>query len=208
VVVLFWLGVLIVVTLLSLTVGSSYSNSFSLPKTQSTEALQLLEAVSPKVSGDVEQVVFATSGGEKITDSAVEACINTMLAKLAKIDHVSNIVSPLTPAGHAQLNKDRTVAFATVTFDRQAQNIATSIADKLVSTAESADSSTLHVAVGGQLAELTNKVAVGALALACFWLASSCSSFLARSRQWPCHSSQRWRRLVSRQDSSHSSVTL
>jgi len=60
-VVLFWVAVRVVVTLISQSAGSSYSNSFSLPKTQSTEATNLLQAVSPKVSGDTEQIVFGTS---------------------------------------------------------------------------------------------------------------------------------------------------
>jgi RND superfamily putative drug exporter len=164
-VVLTWLAVLIAVTALSLSAGSTYSNTFSLPKTQSTEALDLLKAVSPKVAGDTEQVVFATSGGEKLTAPVVASRINTALGKISKIDHVSIVISPLTTVGAAQMNKDHTVAFATVTFDRQAQNIATTVADKLVSTAQSADSHDLHVAVGGQLAELTNKVSVGGVGI-------------------------------------------
>jgi putative drug exporter of the RND superfamily len=158
-VVLFWVAAVIVVTLISRSVGSEYSNSFSLPNTQSTEAIQLLQAVSPKVSGDVEQVVFGTSSGTKVTDPALHARIDEMLAKLAKVPNVSNIVSPFAAASH--ISKDQTVAFATVTFDRPAQDISDAVANQLVQTAESADGQGLDVAVGGQLAEMTNKVSLG-----------------------------------------------
>ncbi len=160
-VVLLWVGAVILVTVLSKASGSAYSNSFSLPKTQSTEAIQLLQAVSPKVSGDVEQIVFGTSPGTKVTDPAVKARIDTMLAKVAKVPHVSNIVSPFAPDGATHISADGTVAFATVTFDRPGQDLSNAVAYQLVNTARSADGDGVTVAVGGQLAELTNKISLG-----------------------------------------------
>jgi RND superfamily putative drug exporter len=156
----FWVVAVIVVTVLSRVAGSSYSNSFSLPKTQSTEAIQLLQAVSPKVSGDVEQIVFATSGGAKVTEPAVKTSIDEMLAKVAKVPYVSDIVSPYAASAATHISKDQTVAFATVTFDRPAQDLSVAVAEQLVQTAESAGGPSLHVAVGGALAEMTNKVSL------------------------------------------------
>jgi RND superfamily putative drug exporter len=160
-VVLFWVALLVVVTLLSRAAGSNYSNSFTLPKTQSTDAIQLLQAASPKVSGDTEQVVFQTSHGAKVTDPAVMARINTMVGKLAKVPHVSNIVTPYQPQGAAHISKDGTIAFVTVTFDKQAQNLPTSLATKFVNTAQSADNHQLQVSVSGQLGEASNKPSLG-----------------------------------------------
>ena len=54
---------MVTVSLLSGAAGTEYASSFSLPQTQSAEATRLLQAASPKVSGDTEQIVFATSGG-------------------------------------------------------------------------------------------------------------------------------------------------
>jgi RND superfamily putative drug exporter len=156
----FWVVAVIVVTVLSRVAVSSYSNSFSLPKTQSTEAIQLLQAVSPKVSGDVEQIVFATSGGAKVTEPAVKTSIDEMLAKVAKVPYVSDIVSPYAASAATHISKDQTVAFATVTFDRPAQDLSVAVAEQLVQTAESAGGPSLHVAVGGALAEMTNKVSL------------------------------------------------
>src|ERR1700679_2269574 len=78
-----WLAALILISILGIAAGSTYSNTFSLPKTQSTDALHLLEAVSPKVSVDVEQVVFGSTHGEKITSPAIEARINAVLKKIS-----------------------------------------------------------------------------------------------------------------------------
>ncbi len=150
---LFWVAALVTVSLISHAAGSDYSNSFSLPKTESSDAINLLEAASPKVSGDVDQIVFETSSRSSVTDTAVVSRIDAMLAKVAKVPHVTNIVSPYGPEGAGHVSKDHQIAFATVTFDKQAQNLSTAIADNFVNTAKSADSRGLHVAVSGQLAE-------------------------------------------------------
>src|ERR1700722_7336479 len=127
-VLLFWIAALVVVSLISRAVGTDYSNSFSLPKTESSDAIALLQAASPKVSGDVDQIVFGTSGRATVHDPAVEARIDAMGAKVAKIPHVTNIVSPYGPDGATHVSKDGKVAFITVTFDRQAQNLSTAVA--------------------------------------------------------------------------------
>ncbi|MGD0085240.1 MAG: MMPL family transporter [Acidimicrobiales bacterium] len=96
-VVLAWLGALVAMTAISSSVGSAYSNSFSLPHTPSTEAIQLLEAVSPRISGDTEQIVFETSGGQFVTSPAVKARVNSILARVRRLSHVTQIVSPYEP---------------------------------------------------------------------------------------------------------------
>ena len=67
-VLLIWAIVLVVSLGLLKTVGSDYSNSFSFPHTESSDAIALLQASAPKISGDTEQIVFATSDGVKVTD--------------------------------------------------------------------------------------------------------------------------------------------
>jgi len=152
-VVLFWVAALVIVTLISRAAGSDYSNSFSLPKTESSDAIQLLQAASPRVSGDVDQIVLGTSGSSSVTDPAVEARVTAMLARVAEVPHVTSVVSPYGPQTTARVSRDHKVAFATVTFDKQAQNLSTAIAKDLVNTAQSANGPGLHVAVSGQLAE-------------------------------------------------------
>src|ERR1700680_1838124 len=83
-----WLAALVCTTLLSSAVGTNYTNSFSLPHTESTRAISILESVSPKLSGDIDRIVFQTSGGVHVTDLAVEQRITAMLATVATLPHV------------------------------------------------------------------------------------------------------------------------
>ncbi|MBV9411096.1 MAG: MMPL family transporter, partial [Acidimicrobiia bacterium] len=156
-----WLLALIAVTFLSRAAGSAYSNSFNLPNTESTQALKLLQANARQQSGDTEQIVVATSGGTLVTDPAVVARVDDMLAKVSALPHVGNVVSPYVPAGKNQVSPDHTVAFATVTFDQQAQNLPQSLAKTFVDTAKTASDAGVQVAVSGQLASRAERQGPG-----------------------------------------------
>jgi RND superfamily putative drug exporter len=134
-------------------VGTGYSNSFTLPKTESTKAIELLQAAQPKQAGDQDQIVLATSGGAKVMDPDVQAKVTAMLANVAALPHVTNVRSPYGPRGASQINADGTVGFAVVTYDVQAQNLPIADAKSLVKTATAAGGGALQVAVGGQVAE-------------------------------------------------------
>ncbi len=165
IVLLIWLAALIGMTLISQAVGTAYNNTFSLPNTPSTQALNLLQASAPKIAGDREQIVFHTTDGSKVTDPEVMATVNTMLAKVKEVPHVSEITSPYSPQGANQISKDGRTAFATVTFDEQAQYISTPVAKQLVSTAQTANGPGLQVAVAGQIAEAADKQSFGGTGL-------------------------------------------
>ncbi len=164
-VVLLWLTALIGMTLVSQSVGTAYSNSFSLPNTESTQALNLLQSAAPKRAGDQEQIVVHTTAGTKVTDPAVMDAVTTMLDKVAKVDHVTEIASPYGPNGAHQISPDGRTAFATVTFDKLGADISTPQAKHFVATAETAASPTLQVAVAGQVAEAANRVPFGGTGL-------------------------------------------
>ena len=158
-VVLCWLLALVSMSVASRAVGTNYSNSFSLPDTESTRALNLLRSASPGNSGDTERIVFETSSPTTVTDPAVRARISSMLDRVASLAHVTSVQSPYEAQG--QISRDGTVGFANVQYDIQPQNITTPQAQKLVSTAKSADTAGLRVAVSGQAAEAANPRSIG-----------------------------------------------
>src|ERR1019366_9560400 len=161
IVLLGWLAALVLASGLSQSIGTAYSNSFSLPNTESTKALSLLQAAAPSVAGDREQIVFHTTNGTKVTDPSVQATVKEMLTRVEKVPHVSSITSPYSPIGSAQISADGTTAFATATFDTLSQNISTTSAKQFVATAQSASGPDLEVAVAGQVAEAANKQSFG-----------------------------------------------
>jgi RND superfamily putative drug exporter len=159
-----WLAAVIVITGIASSVGSDFSNSFTLPGTDSSRAIALLRDASPKLSGDSDQIVIATHSGT-VTDPANQAHISAMLAKVQRLPHVGGVASPYAPHGAGQISKTRTVAYATVTYDEQAQALPLSAINHVISVAKSADSASVEVQLGGQAAERANGMGVGGLGI-------------------------------------------
>jgi RND superfamily putative drug exporter len=149
-VLLFWLIALVAVQGLASSVGSAYSSSFSFPKTQSFDAISLLESAAPKTSGDSEQVVYAAKAGTTLPTDSLPPSVAAAVAKIEKLPHFGRVSPPTVDAR-------RDVGFVTVTFDAQAQNIPQAQAKHFVAVAQAGSDRTVSVNVTGQLAELANK---------------------------------------------------
>src|SRR3954447_18152080 len=134
---------------LSASAGSGYTDSFSLPGTESTTALNLLTDNFNTESTDTNQVVF---GASDVTDPAVKARIEKTLDTIAKGPHVERVDSPFAEGAAArQIAKDKTVAFANVHMDGEQPiaDVPKEAYDKLIATAEGARGGGLDVELGG-----------------------------------------------------------
>ena len=99
-----WLVALVGLTVLSQSAGTAYKDSFSLNGTQSFEAQTLLQRSAPKAAGDREQIVLAVDHG-RVTDPAVRARAQAMLARVAALRDVASVASPY--AARAGLRRSR-----------------------------------------------------------------------------------------------------
>ena len=151
IVVLAWIAAVVGVTAIHSAVGSSYSDNFSLPHTQSFDAVRLLQRNAPKVSGDVDQIVIAVKNG-KVTDAAARAKTQQLLSKIEQMPHVASVASPLQPSAKSQISPSGQIAFANVTFDQQANKISTPEAKTFVNNVTSASGDGVEFEAGGQVA--------------------------------------------------------
>jgi putative drug exporter of the RND superfamily len=144
-----WLAVFVAAIFLSGAVGTRYANNFSLPGTDSQRATDLLQRDFPAQAGDVDEIVVYTPGA-KVSDASVRARVAPMLARVARLPHVTGVQSPYSAAGGKAISRDGRVAFATVTFDKRANQLAKTTAQRVISTAQSARAPGLQVELGGQ----------------------------------------------------------
>jgi RND superfamily putative drug exporter len=135
-----WFLVLIGLTVGSQAVGVAYHNDFSLPGTQSQEALDLLRQHAPARAGDTIQVVVAGSAV-----SAPE--VRGVTASLEGLPHVASVGEPVVSAGG-------TVAYATVTLDASAQDVPAADVRRIIAAA--------HESAGGFQVELGGDAVRGA----------------------------------------------
>jgi putative drug exporter of the RND superfamily len=148
-----WCAALVVSAVAARVAGSDYMNGFSLPGTGSSQAVSLLQSVSPAVAGDTEQVVIEAAGPALVTDPAVAARVRAMLSRVAHVPGVTRVGSPYGPSGGGQVSPDHRVTFATVTFARPASDIPAATGNQLITAARSGDGPGISVAVTGQVAE-------------------------------------------------------
>ncbi|WDV54738.1 MMPL family transporter [Streptomyces coeruleorubidus] len=134
--------------------GSAYSNDYQVPGTESGRASQLLHEDFPQLGGDSDTVVWHTTSGS-VRAADVEQTMTRALQRVENLPGVASVTSPYDGPGAGRVSADGRTAYATVTFDDQAQDINRSEAQAVVDTAKSAQTDGLQVELGGSAVALT-----------------------------------------------------
>jgi RND superfamily putative drug exporter len=140
-----WVIALAVVTVTSQAAGSAYHNDFSLPGTESQQALDTLRKHDPGQAGATVQIVIADPQGMRAAHTRER--VTAMLGQVRGLPHVAGIHSPY--ADPAAISRDGTIAYATVTLDGQEQDIPAADVRTIIHTAQSAAGSGLRIELGG-----------------------------------------------------------
>jgi len=154
-----WLALFILINVISQSVGSAYSNAFSLPGTNSTHAESLLTKGFPQQSGDIDEIVFQTTGGSVASH---QATIQAMLRKVEKLPDVGAVISPFCTGSFAHgtsqsggtcqgalVSTNGTIAYAVVKFAMTANHLTNPEIDAVITEGSSIRSSSLNVQFGG-----------------------------------------------------------
>src|SRR3954464_13647439 len=152
-----WLVALFVIGGLNAGAGSGFTDSFSLPGTESTTALNLLTKNFNTESTDTNQVVFAA---DDVNDPATKARIEQTLAKIKDGPHVERVDSPFAKGAAArQISKNGKVAFANVHMDGEQPivDVPQSAYKKMIATAEDARGDGLKIELGGSGIQQANQ---------------------------------------------------
>jgi RND superfamily putative drug exporter len=144
-----WIAALLIVGMIAKTAGSAFSEDFSLPASDSKEALDLLEQKFPAQSGEAAQIVFRSAEG--VETPGVERKMKAVFAKVEKFPHVSEVASPYDEGGGAAaISNDGRIAYATLQFDAINSDIDKDKTDEIISIAQGASGEGLQVELGGQ----------------------------------------------------------
>ncbi|MGW4388687.1 MMPL family transporter [Streptomyces sp. NPDC004685] len=157
VVVLLWLLALGGTSAASAVAGSSYSNDYEAPGTESGRATQLLDDAFPGLGGDSDTVVWHTDGS-MVRAADVKERMTRTLDRIEHLPGIAAVTGPYEQQGTGQISADGRTAYATVTFDQQSGDIAKADAQRLVDTAKAAENNApdgLRVELGGSAVALT-----------------------------------------------------
>jgi len=150
-VILGWIVVAIVTTIAAQAIGRSYATNYSLPGTQSQQALDLLEHNFGAQSGDKDTLVFHVSHGTVYSPS-VRAAMVPILAKVLSFPHVDGALSPYSPAGAVEVSRDRKTAFETIFYDKPANLLNIKTGDPLLNLVKTRVPG-VQLAAGGAVVE-------------------------------------------------------
>ncbi|MFJ8954617.1 MMPL family transporter [Streptomyces sp. NPDC102381] len=157
VVVLLWLTALVGTSAAAAVAGSAYSNDYEAPGTESGRATQLLNENFSGLGGDSDTVVWHDEGST-VRAADVEKTMSNTLDELAGLPGVASVGSPYEAGGTGAISADGHTAYATVTFEKQADDIPKGQAQAVVDTARAAEDDGpdgLEVELGGSAVALT-----------------------------------------------------
>src|ERR1700749_4459199 len=118
IVVVAWIAATIAIFAVSSAVGKRTASSFTLPGTNSQQAVDLLQSRFPAQAGDSDQIVFHAWVGT-LDNATDRTAIDATVARVARLPHVTSVIGPYAAGQHA-VSRDGTIAFATVNFDERA----------------------------------------------------------------------------------------
>ncbi|MFG2886735.1 MMPL family transporter [Streptomyces sp. NPDC048297] len=143
-----WLAALAaVIAAMSLFGGvGKLNDDFSIPGSESQQALDAMGHEFPGTAGTSAQLVFTAPAGQKVTDFRYKAAIDSVLAKAAKAPQVVQVTPP---AKAGTVSADQKVAVAQVSYDVVKDDLRSGSLDALDATAAPARAAGLDVDLGG-----------------------------------------------------------
>jgi RND superfamily putative drug exporter len=161
IVVLLWVAVLAGLGAANQVAGTAYNNTFALPGTESTKALDLLKSAFPQQAGEADTIVWHVSSGS-VRDAAVQQRISAMLDQVATAPSVAGVASPYAGRGATQVSRDGQTAYATVTFTGIGRQVPAADVKHVISLAQGARTGGLEIELGGQAIQASDGVSTSA----------------------------------------------
>lgn len=145
------LGVwLVILVALGIAAGSFFkapSNSISIPGTQAQQAIDHVGDLFPNAGGGTGRIVFKSENGTTIVDQKTE--IESLLADVAEVDGISQVVSPFLSSTFISESGD--IAYAQVQLGGSVGSIEDSTISAVNDAVKAVDSDTLQVEIAGDL---------------------------------------------------------
>lgn len=140
-----WLVLLVALGGAAATVGSAFTNSTTLPDSESASAYALLGEIGggESTTEGAGTIAWQTQGTD-VDDAAVRQQVGAVLSEIDALPGVETVVSPYSEAGASQMDRSRDVAYATVQLNDDAD------AAKVAELARTLPSQLYEVEVGGR----------------------------------------------------------
>ncbi|MET9566390.1 MMPL family transporter [Streptomyces tauricus] len=180
-VLLAWIAVLVAAVIGVSSVSGSTTDDFTLPGTQSQQAIDLLDKEFPQASagGATARVVIEAPDGQKLTSAAHKQEVEALVADLRKAPQVANVTDPFS-AG--LVSSSGSIAYAQVTYAVPQADITPAASNALHAVADKGEKASLKISLGGNAVleeEESNAAELIGLLVAAFVLVITFGSLVA-----------------------------
>jgi RND superfamily putative drug exporter len=151
-VVVLWIAALVAASVLAGIAGGDNEADFTVPGSDSAEAVELLQERFPRFAGGTVDVVYTADGG--VTSPQVTDRVAALADRIAEVDHVvATEPGPVAP--------DQTTGVLTVRFDEAGETLPTDVAERVMALAGEAEQDGLRIELGGYPIERAERQEAG-----------------------------------------------
>nr|WP_218852643.1 efflux RND transporter permease subunit [Spelaeicoccus albus] len=126
-----WLGALVVIGSFAGAFSKAFDDQFTLPGTQSQEAMDSLSHTFPQASGSNAQIVFQAPDGDSVRSSNIKSALQADVKSIKQFNQVSNVSSPYDKHIHGAIAAGGKAAIITVQLDGERAEITQGTKNKL-----------------------------------------------------------------------------
>ncbi|MHB8319219.1 MAG: MMPL family transporter [Acidimicrobiales bacterium] len=144
----FWLLTLVVVAVLSQSFARPPSTQFTIPGTQSQQAIDLLNQKFPAAAGGAARIVFSAPAGHKLTEPSMKAAVEATLLRVKDAGQILAVTDPFTTG---TVSKNAKIAYADAIYKVPVADITSRSKAALAQSAQPARSKGIEVAFAGGL---------------------------------------------------------
>ncbi|GAB3578236.1 MMPL family transporter [Leifsonia lichenia] len=150
----FWAAVIVVFFATAGLLSTGTDNTYTIPGTESQQALDALARTFPQVSGTSAQLVVVAPAGADVRDASIQPLVESAVAAIGEVPQVSSATSPYGSSSTTNISSDGAAALAPIQLSVAQSQVLDSTKDSLQAEGRKLAASLPHgsqVAVGGQL---------------------------------------------------------
>ena len=150
------IAAIVVIVLLGFAAGAGgeAADDFSIPGTESQQAIDLFKAHTPALAGADSTLVFSVEDG-KVTDAANREAIEGALEEVRDLDGVVQVADPFAEGG--AVSEDGRLAAVDVRYDIEPGELEKADGEALLAAAETAEQGGVEVNARGVLIDLASE---------------------------------------------------
>jgi RND superfamily putative drug exporter len=150
-----WFVIILAVAGAGFGFGGKLSDGFTIPGTESQNALDRLDAVFPQAAGASAQAVLVAPAGQRIDEGDARTVVTDTIEAIERIDGIETVGSPFTEYAVDAVSANHRSAIVSVQFSGGQAEVKPATLDALQKTASIGEDAGMQVAFTGQVFQNT-----------------------------------------------------